>query len=83
MTEPTWILVRIMGGEVNGFEYETLIEPEHELVFMKTPWRDFGWVRIPRDAIVPDADVEYRHYRREPSVEQFDHERIYYPEGLT
>lgn len=72
-----------MGGEADGYEYPTLIEPERELVFMETQWRPAGWVRIPLGQIVADADVVYHHYVRVPSVEQLDHERIYYPKGAA
>ena len=68
-----WLTVWLQGGPANDWRYETLIEPPDEIVMFRDPFHDGRWIRV----IGPWEGATT--YRRVPAVEQFDHERIYYP----
>lgn len=68
-----WIEVWCQGGPADDFRYETLIEPPAKIHVMPDPFHDGRFIRVVGPW--PDATA----YERVPDVEQFDHERIYYP----
>jgi len=73
MSEDPWIRVWLQGGDADGWEYLTLIEPDPVIEVMPDPFKTDVWIRV-----VGDWPQAVR-YQREPSVEQFAKERIYYP----
>jgi hypothetical protein len=68
-----WIRVWCQGGPASDWDYFTLIEPPKRIKIIRDPFHEERWIRVVGDW--PEA-VEYE---RVPLVEQFDHERIYYP----
>lgn len=68
-----WIRVWLQGGPVQDFSYFTLVEPPELIQVMPDPFHEGDWIRVVGSW--PQAVA----YRREPSVEQLDRERIYYP----
>lgn len=73
-TEPQWITIWLQGGPADNWRYETLIEPPNSIEVMPDPFHPGSWLRV-----VFGSWPEATTYERVPSVEQFDHERIYYP----
>lgn len=67
-------VVWCQGGPADDFHYETLIEPPRVIELASAP-APFDWVRV-----LDWGDAAVR-YVRVPEVEQFGHERIYYPLG--
>jgi hypothetical protein len=72
VTGGPWLKVWLQGGPVEDWHYLSLVEPP-ETIYVTHTREPHGWVRVLEDWEGAHA------YRREPSVEQFDHERIYYP----
>lgn len=75
MSDPQWITVWCQGGPADDFRYETMIEPEPEIEIMPDPFNVGRFLRVVGDW--PQATT----YVRQPAVEQFGHERIYYPKN--
>jgi hypothetical protein len=67
------LIVWLQGGPANDWRYETLIEPPDVIKVIPDPFHEGVWIRV----VGPWPDAV--HYQRQPAVEQFDHERIYYP----
>jgi hypothetical protein len=65
------------GGQADGARYQTLVEPPEEIAMWFDPIGEHGWLRILVSSRWPDSFV----YVRQRDAEQFDHERIYYPQG--
>ncbi len=74
MGDLPWIDVWLQGGPANDWRYATLIEPPQTIYVVRDPFFDTRWVRVP--ASWGEGSFAYV---RVPTVEQFDHERIYYP----
>jgi hypothetical protein len=78
MTEDPWMKVWLQGGEADGWQYMTLIEPDPIIYVARNApelaARHGAWMRMPS----PIQGVTLI-YRREAHVEQFAFERIYYP----
>lgn len=76
MIEGEGYVVWCQGGPADDFRYYTLIEPPNEIEVAPVPMPS-GFVRV-----VGWGDAAYR-YVRQPNVEQFDFERIFYPAEWT
>lgn len=68
-----WIMVWLQGGDADDWRYQTLIEPDREILMLRDPFHAGQWIRV----VGPWPEAV--RYERVPSVEQFDNERIYYP----
>jgi hypothetical protein len=70
-----WIRVWLQGGPVEDWDYFTLVEPPEVIHVLRNPFPGSSqkWIRV------LGGWPEALTYRREPSVEQLDRERIYYP----
>lgn len=76
-------IVWCQGGPADDFRYVSLEEPESVMVLAPNPNQAGGWVRVLAVA-GDDAEVDGSvRYVRVAGAEQFDHERIYYPEEPT
>lgn len=76
-------VVWCQAGDADGFRYETGIEPPDEIVIWRVPG---GAVLAPAFRFVRVLDDSWEGstvYVRQPDVEQFDHERIYYPKAAV